>query len=65
MPHKSYKIGNYEQTIRYEDEKILDATCTCRWGTINVDNFQKGGKICKHLTKLLADLNEEKDGKQC
>jgi len=56
----SFEIKNYLQNISIADNKITDATCTCKWGTIRSNNFQEGKKICRHITQAVKKIKEKR-----
>ena len=51
---KGYK---YSQWLEISETKyirrIIDAQCTCQWGTIHSDAWRRGNKICKHLLQAI------------
>ena len=56
--NKIVSVGGYDQKVTFgqNDGKIQlkDATCSCRWGSINPQNYQKGEKLCWHLTSAIT-----------
>jgi len=58
--NKIVSVGGYDQKITFAQEDgqiyIKDATCTCRWGSINPQYYQKGEKICWHLTSAIKTI---------
>ncbi len=44
---KIYQFGGYTQIIK---ENI---TCTCRHGSVHINNYKNGEKICKHIKRVI------------
>lgn len=54
-----YEIGDYSQIVEFNEKgKIIDMTCSCKWGSLYSNNFKEGNKICSHLKKLIQQLKE-------
>lgn len=48
------KVGRYEQMLEVdEDGGIMKATCTCKFSSINPNNWENGGMLCKHIIEVL------------
>ena len=60
MRQKIFNIGNYQQVVRIENGQIHDITCSCLWGTLHADNFQNGGKICRHIKEVMRKDKQKK-----
>ena len=56
---KSYEIGDYDQSIEITKGKITDASCTCKWSTINRDAWKKGRTLCWHIRTVLINLKRK------
>jgi len=52
---KTYKIDKYELYV-YKENII----CTCMWGSLYPNNYKQGEKICKHIKKLMKNVNKSK-----
>jgi hypothetical protein len=61
-----FKVGGYDQAFEIENDKIVDATCTCRHGTIYPSNWEAGSTICWHLRSALnlAKKHGDKESKE-
>jgi len=62
---KIFNIGDYEQIIYIKNRKIIDASCTCTWGTIHRDAFESSKTLCKHLKEAILKCKDykQKNGK--
>lgn len=55
-----FEEGGYDQKIEFNEFGVYDVTCTCNWGTTYSDNWRKGEKVCKHITKVIKKFVTEK-----
>ncbi len=53
---KWYHIGKYKQRVTEDN-----ITCTCCHGSLFIKNYKKGERICKHIKKLIKQINLEED----
>lgn len=47
------QVGNYEQAFRIRNRRIMDASCTCKHGTIRRDAWTEGKELCWHIKSAL------------
>lgn len=58
-------VGDYSQWIEHEGKQIIDASCTCRWDTIESSrNKFLEKKLCRHLQEALKRWWKENDKKK-
>ncbi|MHA1876702.1 MAG: SWIM zinc finger family protein [Promethearchaeota archaeon] len=57
MSKTFHEVGGYNQIIEWNEKKIIDITCTCKWTTFEIGrhpNYEDRNP-CKHIKKLLED----------
>lgn len=62
---QTFSIGSYIQAIKWlvassglDVQAIQDISCSCRYGSVYVDAWVKGEKVCRHIQLLLKRENE-------
>ena len=60
---KYMQINKYEQTLEYERvEGVLrpvNITCTCKHGSLFMDNWRDGLNVCWHITAAVGQLHKK------
>lgn len=43
-----FNFGGYIQRVSKKG-----ITCTCQWGSLYIENYEKGEQVCKHIKKII------------
>ncbi len=54
---EKFNFGDYKQTIVLEGKKIIDVTCSCKWGKNNQNAWKEGKTICEHAQNAIKHLD--------
>jgi hypothetical protein len=53
-----FEEEGYEQIVETIKGKIVNALCTCKYGSLHPEAFKEGMTLCKHLKKILKNAKE-------
>lgn len=60
MTDRKFKIGIYTIRAKYYENRLIDITCNCMWGTVHNKNWWLGGKLCKHINEIVKKYGTTK-----